>query len=141
MSITHTQRSHTTSSARASGFAVNGLLTAVVAAVAVTLVAVLAGAVGVDFELPDGGESIPVSGFATVTFGFSLVGLALAAALQRWARHPFRTFVRIAVALTAVSLVPPFLMDANLATVAALVLTHLVAAAIVIPMLARRLRA
>lgn len=139
MTATQAQPSLATSSARS--FAVNGLLTAFVAAAAALLVAALASAAGVDFELPDGGEAIPLSGFAVVTFGFSIVGLALAAALQRWARHPFRTFVRVTVALTAASLVPPFLMDANLATVATLVLLHLVAAAIVIPMLARRLSA
>ncbi len=43
------------------------------------------------------------------------------------------------VALTALSLVPPFLQDANAGTVAGLVLLHLTAAAIVIPALARRL--
>ena len=42
------------------------------------------------------------------------------------------------VALTAVSLVPPFMVDANLATVGALVLIHVVAAATFIPVLARK---
>ena len=45
------------------------------------------------------------------------------------------------VTLTAVSLVPPFLVGANLATVASLVLIHLAAAATFIPVLARRLTA
>ena len=56
-----------------------------------------------------------------------------------WASRPARTWARVAVALTALSLVPPFLVGANLATECALVLAHLSAAAIVIPVIARRL--
>ena len=41
--------------------------------------------------------------------------------------------------LTVASLIPPFLVDANLATVAALVLIHLAAAATFIPVVARKL--
>lgn len=140
MTTTQTQAPLAPSTTRSYGLVVVGLSAAVLAAVATSVVAALAGAAGVDFELPDGGgESIPVSGFATLTFIFSVVGLALAAVLRRWARHPSRTFVRITLTLTAVSLVPPFFVDANLATAVTLVLLHLVAAAIVIPMIARRL--
>ncbi|WP_204005818.1 DUF6069 family protein [Virgisporangium aurantiacum] len=116
-----------------------GLAAAAVAAVAVTAVAALATAVGVDFELPDGGESIPLLGFTQLTFTFSVVGVLVALAIRRWAPRPARAWVRIAVALTALSLVPPFLVGANAATVCTLVLAHLVAAAIVIPVIARRL--
>jgi hypothetical protein len=42
--------------------------------------------------------------------------------------------------LTALSLVPDAIVDADPATKALLMLTHLVAAAIVIPAIARRLR-
>jgi hypothetical protein len=45
------------------------------------------------------------------------------------------------VALTALSLVPDVLADADTSTKAVLMVTHLVAAAIVIPAVARRLRA
>lgn len=116
-----------------------GLAAAAGAAVAVTAVAALAMAVGVDFELPDGGESIPLLGFTQLTFVFSVVGVLIALAIRRWAPRPARAWVRIAVALTALSLVPPFLVDANLATACTLVLAHLIAAAIVIPVIARRL--
>ena len=125
--------------ARSRGLLVTGLGIALAAAVGAALMGALLGAVGVDFELPEGGESIPVSGFAVVTFGFSIVGLAIAAALRRWSRRPRTTFVRVAVALTALSLVPPFFQDAAAATVAGLVVLHLTAAAIAIPALARRL--
>jgi peptidoglycan/LPS O-acetylase OafA/YrhL len=118
-----------------------GLAAAAVAAVAVTAVAALAMAVGVDFELPDGGESIPLAAFTQLTFAFSVVGILLALAIRRRASRPARIWVRTAAALTALSLVPPFLVGADLATECTLVLAHLVAAAIVIPVIARRLAA
>jgi hypothetical protein len=127
--------------ARERGLFLTGLLTAVTAAVGTTLLAAIAMAVGVDFELPDGGESIPLSGFTTVSFVFAMVGVGIAAGLRRWSRRPSTMFVRVTVTLTAVSLVPPFLQDANAATVASLLLLHLAAAGIVIPVLARKLDA
>ncbi|WP_345482543.1 DUF6069 family protein, partial [Actinopolymorpha pittospori] len=62
-------------------------------------------------------------------------------ALARWARHPRRTFLRTTVVLTALSLVPDAIADASSPTKALLMLTHLVAAAIVVPAIARRLTA
>jgi hypothetical protein len=118
-----------------------GLAAAAAAAAAVTAVAALAMALGVDFELPDGGESIPLLGFTQLAFTFSVVGVLIALAIRRWASRPARTWVRVTVALTALSLVPPFLVDANLVTACTLVLVHLVAAAIVVPVIARRLAA
>jgi hypothetical protein len=108
---------------------------------ATTLTATVAKAVGVDFELPDGGgESIPVSGFAVMTGIFSVVGVVIAAAFRRWSARPAESFVKVTVTLTAISLLPPFLVEANAATTAALVLIHVVAAAVMIPLLARSLR-
>ena len=116
-------------------------LVATLAAMVVTVVAVaLARAVGVDFEVPEGGETIPVTGVAVVTGFFSLVGTVIAAALLRWSAHPAERFLWTAVSLTAVSLVPPFLSGANAATTAALLGLHLVAAAVMIPPLTRSLR-
>jgi hypothetical protein len=121
------------------GYVVAWLAATAAAGVAVTLVAAVAMAAGVDFEIPDGEESIPLLGLTQATVVFSIVGLVLAAALKRWSRRPAAVFVRITVALTAMSLVPPFLYDANVATSLTLVVLHLVAAAIVIPVVARRL--
>jgi hypothetical protein len=121
------------------GLVVTGLIAAVAAAATTTVLAALAMAVGVDFELPDGGESIPLLGFTQLTFMFSLVGIGIAAAVRRWSSQPARTFLRITLALTAISLVPPFLVDANPATVVSLLVIHLAAAAVVIPVLVRRL--
>ena len=125
---------------RLRGLAVTGLLATLAAMVATTLAAALARAAGVDFEIPDGGETIPLSGFAVVTGFFSVVGIVIAAALLRWSARPAERFVWTAVSLTAISLVPPLLSGANAATVAALLGLHLVAAAVMIPALARSLR-
>jgi len=108
---------------------------------ATTLAAALAQAVGVDVEVPDGGETIPLSGFAVVTGFFSVVGTVIAGAFLRWSARPAERFVWTAVSLTVISLVPPFLSAADTATTAALVGLHLVAATVMIPTLARSLRA
>ncbi|WP_246607279.1 DUF6069 family protein [Paractinoplanes toevensis] len=106
---------------------------------ATTLAAALARAVGVDFEIPDGGETISLAGFAVVTGFFAVVGIVIAVALRRWSARPAERFVWTAVSLTAISLVPPFLVGANTATIVALVGLHLLAAAVMIPALARSL--
>ena len=120
--------------------AVTGVVAAVVAAAVITACAALAKAAGVDFEVPDGGEAIPVGGFTTVTVFFSLVGVAVALALGRWSARPAQRFLQVTLALTAVSLMPPFLAGGNAATTATLVGLHLVAAAVVIPVVGRALR-
>jgi heme O synthase-like polyprenyltransferase len=108
--------------------------------VATTLAAALAQAVGVDFEVPDGGETIPLSGIAAVTGFFSVVGIVIAAALFRWSARHTERFVRTAVTLTAISLLPPLLSEASPATITALFGLHLVPATVMIPTLARSLR-
>ncbi|MER7333606.1 MULTISPECIES: DUF6069 family protein [unclassified Micromonospora] len=102
--------------------------------------AALAQAAGVDFEVPDGDETIPLSGFAVVTGLFSVVGIVIAVALLRWSARPAERFVWTAVSLTAISLVPPLLSGANTATTTALLGLHLVPATVMIPTLARSLR-
>jgi hypothetical protein len=60
--------------------------------------------------------------------------------LARRAKRPARTFVVTTVALTALSLAPPLATaDIDTSTRVTLSLSHLVAAAIVIPVLAARL--
>ena len=118
-----------------------GLLATLAAMVAVTLAAALARAVGVDFQVPDGGEAIPLAGFAVVTGFFSTVGVVIAAALLRWSARPAERFRWTAVSLTAISLVPPFLPGAGPGTITALLGLHLIAATVMIPALTRSLRA
>ncbi|WP_426566101.1 DUF6069 family protein [Angustibacter sp. McL0619] len=119
---------------------VTGSLATLAAMAATTLTAALAQAVGVDFEVPEGGETIPLPGFAVVTGLFSVVGVVIAVALLRWSARPAESFVWAAVALTAISLAAPLLSGANTATTIALIGLHLVAATVMIPTLARSLR-
>ena len=126
---------------RLRGLAGTGLIATLAAMAATTLAAALARAAGVDFEIPDGGETIPLPGFAVVTGFFSIVGVVIAAALLRWSDSPAKRFLWTAVPLTAISLVPPLLAGANTAATVALLGLHLIAATVVIPTLARSLRA
>jgi hypothetical protein len=125
---------------RIRGLAGIGFIATLAAMVATTLAAALAQAVGVDFEVPDGGETIPLAGFAVVTGFFSVVGIVIAVALVRWSTRPAERFVWTALSLTAISLVPPLLSGANTATTTALLGLHLVPATVMIPTLARSLR-
>jgi hypothetical protein len=131
------QTSHTH---RFRGLAGTGFIATLAAMAATTLAAALAQAVGVDFEVPDGGETIPLSGFAVVTGFFSVVGIVIAVALLRRSARPAQRFVWTAVSLTAISLVPPLLSGADTATRAALLGLHLIPATVMIPTLARSLR-
>jgi hypothetical protein len=115
-------------------------LTAAAGAAAATAAIAAAGEFA-GFSLVVDGAPIPVSGFAVLTAIFSVVGLALALVLARAARRPRTAFVRTTIVLTALSLVPDALADASAATKVLLMLTHVVAAAIVIPAIARRLSA
>ncbi|GAB3812794.1 DUF6069 family protein [Micromonospora zhanjiangensis] len=111
------------------------------AAASVSTVAVAAAGHAAGVSLDVAGAPIPVSGFGVLTAVFSLIGVVIAALLARFARRPRRAFVRLTVALTVLSLVPDVIVAAGPATKALLMFTHLVAAAIVIPAVARRLAA
>jgi hypothetical protein len=116
-----------------------GLLAGLVAAVATTAIVTAARAAHVSVAVQ--GEPIPLAGFAQLTLVATIVGIVIAMVLSTRARHPRRSFVTTAVALTAVSLVPDVMVDATMASKLVLGLTHLVAAAIVVPTLAKRLPA
>jgi hypothetical protein len=114
-----------------------GVAATAVASAATMTVAAAGHAAGISLQVA--GAPIPVTGFGTLTAVFSLVGVVLAIVLRRTARNPQRTFIRTTAVLTGLSLVPDVIVDAAPATKALLMLTHLVAAAIVIPAVARRL--
>ncbi|MEV6596219.1 DUF6069 family protein [Actinoplanes sp. NPDC051346] len=116
-----------------------GVAATAAAGAATMAVAAVGRAAGVSLDVS--GAPIPIPGFAVMTALCSLVGLILAAVLSRTVRHPRRAFVRTTVVLTVLSLVPDVIAEATSATKALLMLTHLVAAAIVIPAVARRLSA
>ncbi len=71
---------------------------------------------------------------------FGAIGVVIAVALARWARAPRRTWTVAAWILAVLSLVGPVLADgASTATHLALIGSHLVAAAVVVPVIGRRL--
>ncbi len=115
-----------------------GVGASVVAAVATTGLAAVASAAGVSFA-GSTGESIPLAAFAQLTLIFSLIGVGLAAVLARKARRPRTTFVRAAVSLTLLSFVPDLTFGFDVGSAATLIALHTVAAAIVVPTVARRL--
>jgi len=111
-----------------------GIVAGVAAAAATTAVAAIAHASGVSLETGPG-EAIPVIGFGQLTLFFAAIGVLIAHTTGRRARQPRSTFVKTTIVLTALSLVPDAIVSAGAATRATLVLTHVVAAAIVIPAL------
>ena len=130
---------YVTTTAPAKSLIAGGLTAIAVAAAATTAVAAAGEFAGISLAV--GGAPIPVLGFTTLTAVFSLVGLVLALLLARFARRPRIAFVRTTLVLTALSLVPDVLADAAATTKLLLMLAHLIAAAIVIPAIARRLSA
>jgi uncharacterized membrane protein len=130
-------RSHpttaTTWSLRRTTLVVGLAASAVVAGIAAVL-----HAVGVSFDVHG---DIPIAAFAQMRFLGAIAGGAIAAVLKRRSVDPARRFVQVAVALTALSCIPSVAMPHDVATKLALVTTHLVAAAIIVPVLARKLDA
>ena len=116
----------------------HGVAAAVLASLATTVLAALASAAGVSFA-DSTGASIPIVAFAQLTLVFSLVGVGIAAVMARKARRPRATFVRTAVALPALSLVPDLTFGFDAGSAATLITLHTVAAAIVVPTLTGRL--
>lgn len=115
-----------------------GAAAAVVASVATTVLASIASAAGVSFA-NSSGASIPLPAFAELTLFFSLVGVGIADVMARKAARPRPTFVRSAVALTALSFVPDLTFGFDAGSTVTLITLHTVAAAIVVPTLAGRL--
>jgi peptidoglycan/LPS O-acetylase OafA/YrhL len=115
-----------------------GLVAGVAAAAATVALAAVAHASGVSLETAPG-KAIPAIGFGQLTLFFTAVGVLIARTIRRRAGQPRSTFTRTAVVLTALSVVPDVVLSTDTATKLTLVLTHLVAAAIVIPALSSRL--
>jgi hypothetical protein len=108
------------------------LVSGAVGAAATTAFAAAADAAGVPFAID--GETIPLLGFAQMVALGVVIGGVLAAILRR------RQFVALAVVLTALSCIPSVTMPPDTATRLALVATHVLAAAIIVPALARQIR-
>lgn len=138
MSAVHTLAPATSSATPSAGSLLRaGAVATVLAAAATAAVAAAGQAVGISLDVS--GVPIPVSGFAVLTVIFAVLGLLIALMLRRFAGRPRTAWIRTTVALTVLSLVPDVLADADTSTKALLMVTHVVAAAIVIPAVARRL--
>ena len=111
----------------------SGALAGAIAAVCTTVVAAIARAADVSLEIND--TAIPILAFAWWT----LVGAALGVVLARLLRER-RRFVVVTTIASGLSLIPAIAASDDTATKAVLVGTHLLAAAIIIPTLSRRLR-
>ncbi len=114
------------------------LVSGAAAAAAVTAVAAIAR--GADVDLAVGGEPIPLLGFAQLTLVGATVGILIAVACRRWSRRPRVAFVRVTAGLTALSIVPDVVADATAASRVVLGLTHVIAAAVIVPAIAPRRR-
>lgn len=110
----------------------------VLAAAAVELLVAVVKAAGVDVAIQ--GKPLGFGGCTVALLMCMVPAVALIAGVRRWAVHPARAWVRITVALTAVSFMPDLTVSST-ATGSRLTLmtAHLVAAAIIVPLVARRL--
>ena len=105
------------------------------AAAVTTAVAAAIHAAGVPFAVD--GEMIPLGGFAQMTFLGAVIGGVLLAVLNRRSTAPRRRFLQITTTLVVLSCVPSVALPPDAATKAALVVLHLLAAAMIVPVLAR----
>lgn len=102
-------------------------------------------AVGVPFNvaLPGTGvapAAIPATGLAWAVAELGLIGIVIAVCLARFATRPRSTWKRTAWTLTALSCVPSLVaVTDSYTTNIMLVISHLVAAAVIVPAVAARL--
>jgi hypothetical protein len=121
-----------------------GALAGIAAATATEFYGLIARAAGIPMAAGNIGAAeagpITVGMFAMGTLICTFWGTILAMVLARYASRPARTFVRTALALTALSLAGPLAAGATAtSTKLMLAVAHLIAAAIIIPVIARRL--
>jgi hypothetical protein len=119
-------------------------LAGVIAAVATEAYGLVARVAGVPMAAGSPGAAtagpISVGMFAMGTLICVFWGTLLAMALARWARRPARTYAVTTLVLTAVSLASPLgAAHTAISTKLMLAFAHLIAAAIVIPAVTRRL--
>jgi len=110
----------------------------VLAAAAATAVAAAAHGAGVSLAVRDG--DIPLAGFAQMAFLGAVLGGVILAGINRHSTGARRRFLQTTVALTALSCVPSVALAPAVATKLTLVVTHVIAAAIVVPALVRHAR-
>lgn len=106
----------------------------VVAAGATTASAAVVRAAGVSLAVHG---RIPLAGFAQITFIGAVIGGVLLAVLNRRSSTPRQRFIQMTTGLVLLSCVVPAAFADTVASKVALVALHLVAAAIIVPMLTR----
>ena len=111
------------------------IVVAPVAAAATTLAAASLRAAGV--HLAAGGR-IPLAAFAQFTFAGAVLGGLLVAVLDRRSTLPRHRFIQIAVTLAALSCLAPAVAGDDVSSKIGLIAIHLLAAAIIAPVLARQ---
>ncbi len=74
---------------------------------------------------------------ATLTLLGAVLGAVLLLVTSRFATQPRRRFLQLTMALTALSCIPSLLSPPDTASKIALVFSHMLAAAIIVPVLAR----
>jgi len=122
-------------SPRTRGLRTTTLVSGLVGAAVTTAAAAGLHAAGVSFEID--GEMIPILGFAQMTFVGALIGGLLLAVLNRRSDAPGRRFLQVSAVLTAVSCLPSVAWPDDAASQLTLVALHVLAAAIIVPVLAR----
>jgi hypothetical protein len=106
-------------------------------AAAAVITAVAAAVHGAGVPLAVDGEMIPLAGFAQMTFLGAAIGGLLLAVLNRRSIAARRRLLEATAALTALSCAPSVVYPDDVATKVALVAMHLLAAAIIVPVLVR----
>jgi hypothetical protein len=100
-------------------------------------------AVGIPFNVAFPGAepaAIPATGLAWAVAELGLIGVVLAACFHRFAKTPRSTWKRTTWTLTVLSCVPSAIAATDsYATNVMLIVSHVVAAAVIIPMVAARL--
>jgi hypothetical protein len=110
---------------------------AVLGAAATTAGAAVLSAAGVPLAAHG---AIPLAGFAQVTFVAAVTGGLVLAVLNRYGSAPRRRFLQVTVGLTTLSIAAPATLADTTASSIALAGLHVLAAAVIIPVLARRAR-
>lgn len=117
---------------RTAGLIRAGAISGTAATVCTTSLAAIASAAGASLEVDS--QAIPVAAFAWWT----VIGTAVGVLLARFLRNQ-RQYLIVTVVALGLSLIPPLVAPDDSATKFVLVSAHLLAAAIVIPSLGRRL--
>lgn len=131
---------HPTSTIRTTGVWKTVAAATPAAAVATEAVVALARGAGIDVAIQ--GKDLKPGGCTVMVLLCMVAGALVLAAIRRSAKNPRRTWIRATVALTALSFVPDLTVpDTSTSSRIVLLTAHVVAAAIVIPAVARRLNA